>query len=542
MNYLDITSSYKNSSLNCIDVVKNNYHHHMKSPNLCSLSTLSFNKKNASPINSKKILNNFHSNENSNFSNKENNLTISAIINPLQSNKKITKRNFNSIFNKYDKKNPNTFNYFKISKTIDEDISINENKTIENEKYFEKIEKEFELRNLKQKLNKLKKNNVLLKEKVAKLTKINDSTENDINFQHNKKIMIVCELINIYYQGVDKKNINKKLNFKELLFSLMDLKIEYENKKLIDEFFNGATQMITFSKIFNNSKNMNNIKNPDIFINYFAQLLQIINEHKNNSNNCDAELIEKINQCKNTVNYCDYYKEILKTTLNNGKNALSNKILRINENDDEQFGNFDYKVCITDNNNLYNKYNYSSNYNNKNNKKDNKKLFFKKYFHYVKNPINDVYSLEINNNSLSTGKNKVPINNNFDNKIKKKRILWNLKLKNNRKLNDNNENQVLNLSPAKVFPSFSNRNNKKLKYHFLNDNNNSSYYKKIEGVQGSKNNYSQRSNGKKTQNYIKIKTKKIENSRNENSKKDIKIRNIAKNLTKKNQSYINSKI
>ena len=566
MNYTYLNASCKNVSFNCMNLIQNNSHRHKKVPKFCSLSNLSFNKKNVnyvSPSNNAKLFNNidrikpkktikinYCSNDKSNFnaSVEENNITIPSIINTHQSNKKIFKRNFNNLLNKYSRKNPNTFNYFKISKTTDEDISINESKTVTNEKNFEKLEQEFEIRNLKQKLHKLNKNNISLKEKISKLKNINNSIENNINFQHNKNKMIICELINIYYQGeLDKKNRNEKLKYKDLLFSLMDLKIDYENKKLIEEFFNGITQIVTFSKISNNSKNINYIKNSDIYVNYFEQLLQIINENKdknnNNPNNCDAELIEKIKQCNDTVNYCNYYKKILKTTLNNGNNDITNKSININENDNKQINKFYHKVtCITDSKNAYNRYKEIRNYSNKNNTKENKKLFFKKYFHIVKNPINDIFSLKINANSLSTEKNNILNNNTLNSRIKDKKILWNLKMKKNKKLSDNNNaTQILNFSSAKLLPLLFKGNNKKLKYYCLNGNNNLSYNQKAEGIIN-KNNFSQRSNGKKTNNYLRINAKKTENNINDNSKQDLNIKIETQNLSKKNQSYINLKI
>ena len=133
-----------------------------------------------------------------------------------------------------------------------------------NKNYFSfyKVEKEYEIRNLKKKLLISKIKNNTLKTKLENIkTKNNEIVDNAMSSQNIRSYIInslfnICinEIIpmNLCNQGsnnnvINNINRNEKLTFKELLFNLMDIKMEYENKLLINKFIQGLKKMFELS-------------------------------------------------------------------------------------------------------------------------------------------------------------------------------------------------------------------------------------------------------------------------------------------------------
>ena len=399
----------------------------------------SFNFNRHKCINTDHSLNNYSVN-----SQKNDNLT-----------KKIIQRNINNILGRYITKKPNSFNqtyYSKILESIhlDEDIKLLEIKE-QKINYFEKIAKEFEIRKLKQKIENLKNKNNDLKEKIKNLKDDNFDLSKNTIFQHYQNKLIILDLINKYNFKELKltKNKNQKLTFKNFIFFLSNLKIDYENKKLINLFFISIKEMIILSKIL--TKEEIRIKSND-YIYLINKLISLSNGNPNEYNN--KKYYNVISKAMNILNYNDnnkLFKKNLDKPINN-KCFYNKNQLKFNPIE------YTHKNYINLRNLCENFQKYK-NYSIKTENNRPEKQICKNNFHFLSSPVN--------NKSC----NLTELNSSF--KRNKVKALWKLKMKNNLKFGKNIQKHDSNHSSIYSFPSFQNENNinKKKKYRFLNENN-----------------------------------------------------------------------
>ena len=372
--------------------------------------------------------------------------------------KKIIQRNFNNKNEPYKEKNRNTLNeshYSKFLESIhfDEDISILETQT-QNNNSFEKIVKEFEIRNLKKKRENLINSNNGLKKKIINLKEINFNLAKNTILKHYQNKLIVSDLINKYNsKGLTiQKNKSKKLTFKNLIFSLKNLKLDYEKKKLINSFYISLKEMILLSQIFTNEE-IQNSSNDYIYL--LNKLISLSNEkpnnYKNNSKdknyyNIISKAVNILNNDHNKLIKIHFNKPINKNN-NYNKNQFRSNPIKYNQIKNKNFRDLSENIQKYKNHNI----------NGENNK--HKNSVFKNNFLYLNNS-SDNYTCNLRKSSS-------PFN------IGKIKTLWDLKMKKKLKLNNKFQRYGLHYSSAVTSPFFKNdiKMNKKEKYDFFNENN-----------------------------------------------------------------------
>ena len=185
----------------------------------------------------------------------------------------------------------------------------------------EKLEYEFEVRNLKKKLNSLKNENNNINIKLNEIQIINKNLENSIyNNENEKNLLNDIIMLNRQYMINNNKNgneneieydidnINNQNNdnynyaLDNIILNIMDMKFNYDKNLLMDEFTNGI------NKLFNESlSNKNNTFdfNFNIKDNILEKINKIIdkNNNLNNSINKYKYLSKENNRYKN---YCTY--------------------------------------------------------------------------------------------------------------------------------------------------------------------------------------------------------------------------------------------
>ena len=179
----------------------------------------------------------------------------------LEKHKKIhLKRNNSSCANQIKKNNISKYNNLKVNNSGD-----NENKSID--KLKEELDYEFEIRQLKKKLNEVKMENKQLENKLIKI-KNNPKVSKQIEAKENiiYKVIDICKNINFYgnnnfFSSFNENNIkiisrNNSYSFpatklfKNMLLNLMELKYDFENIFLRNEFFYGIKNIINNANIF----------------------------------------------------------------------------------------------------------------------------------------------------------------------------------------------------------------------------------------------------------------------------------------------------
>ena len=273
-----------------------------------------------------------------------------------------------------------------------------------NKNYFSfyNLEKEYEIRNLKRKLITFKIKNNTLKTKLENIkTKNSEILDNTMSSQ-NINSYILSSLFNICYNEIIPLNLcnqdtnnyamnninrNEKLSYKELLFNLMDIKLAYQNKLLINKFIHGLKKMFELSKIFDNEhKNINNINYYFFFIN------NLINASKEKEINYNFK--KKLNEKEDIYyNFCSHLMDTL--NISNLK-ELNKKIIKLKNNNNNNKNKINIFEKIKNNKHIYTKIkNYF--------------ILHNKYKQNIANKSINFNSKSINNNRLY---NKLYINKN----------------------------------------------------------------------------------------------------------------------------------
>ena len=316
------------------------------------------------------------------------------------------------------------------------------------EELINNLNKDFEIRCLHRKLEKLKMKNNELKYNLEKKKKKNYLLKYNSKKEQNNINNIFYSLMNIYntfFQNKSNHNDNK-LNFKNLLLDLMDLKYNYENITLINTFFQNLEQLIQLSFFFNNNDDI--YSNITYLVKKKNQLLKDIYESKKHK--------------EENKNYSELYKILCESFQANDLNTIFNHLKKI-ESDNEN----DIRKIIKMRNILFNIENSSSNRLNTNismdklrkNKSKNLNLNYsdlqKFYFYY--NKINNGKKINKGNytdrNKTINARNLILNLKNHENYINLKK-----KVEKNNKIDIEKIKKFLNTSKNDIDRNFPKRN------------------------------------------------------------------------------------
>ena len=340
-------------------------------------------------------------------------------------------------------------------------ISTNSNLNIKNKKEekntdenYDILDLEFEIRNLKKRKKFLMKLRNETEEKLLFIKDKNMKLKESIIKQENYKENIINKLMILNKEYLSYKNqtesdeveddsdySNKNIIKKDIIFNIMDMKIEYEKNILLDEFIEGLNQLLGNISLLNNFNNSdNNIANKINRLLHLKNKLEYF-EEKYTTNKLDndkyyiylSSLLNKLN-----LNSFDELKEYIINIFI--KNIKENKRMKeitsalINENIlPEKNEKHKPKIKYNNKNTLnrnekkgnydYNNYKYkTSNKNNNNlfrNKRNNSSHFHGMCYNSFLEPNNkrNIFNNKINKKNTEYG---IFINNNeFNNKYQR---------------------------------------------------------------------------------------------------------------------------
>ena len=171
----------------------------------------------------------------------------------------------------------------------------------------ENLEYEFEIRNLKKRLNLLIKENKAINAKLGELKIINKDLENNI-FQNEEEQKILNDIIILNKQYMlynnqsglenemnEQNNINSSFN--NIILNIMDIKFDFDNNLLKDEFINGI------NKLFNLPLNINRDNNKN--------LMKKINQLIDNKNNLNNNINKYKYQLKENNKIHEYFESLI---------------------------------------------------------------------------------------------------------------------------------------------------------------------------------------------------------------------------------------
>jgi len=316
------------------------------------------------------------------------------------------------------------------------------------EELINNLNKDFEVRCLHRKLEKLKMKNNELKYNLEKKKKKNYLLKYNSMIEQNNMNNIFYSLMNIYntfFQNKSNHNDNK-LNFKNLLLDLMDLKYNYENITLINTFFQNLEQLIQLSFFFNNNDDI--YSNITYLVKKKNQLLKDIYESKKHK--------------EENKNYSELYKILCESFQAKDLNTIFNHLKKI-ESDNEN----DIRKIIKMKNILFNIENSSSNRLNTNismdklrkNKRKNINLNYSdlQKFYFDNNKINNGKKINKGNytdrNKTINTQNLILNLKNHDNYINLKK-----KVEKNNKIDIEKIKKFLNTSKNDIDRNFPKRN------------------------------------------------------------------------------------
>ena len=113
-----------------------------------------------------------------------------------------------------------------------------------------------------EKIKNLKNNRMLLIQELNNIKKKNERLNNKIIEDEKRRKNIIYKTINICKNNNKILNNGKEFNLKNIFSDLKNLKINYKNDILKDNFITGLEQLLILSKNFNNNikKIFENIK------------------------------------------------------------------------------------------------------------------------------------------------------------------------------------------------------------------------------------------------------------------------------------------
>ena len=216
-------------------------------------------------------------------------LNINSNLNKNEKRKEISiknipkKKNSNIISKSQIKSRSNNFTKFNHFLSVDK---INTNLNLKKQEKFEENKKqqeqeqntlldiEYELRSLKKRMKFIMNQREELNSKLLLIKNKNKKLESNIISEQNKNNNIIKNLIMLNDEYFINKNQNElddyedntnyqntKIAMKDILFNIMDMKIEYEKNILYDKFIEGLKELLSNIQIFNISNSDNNISN-----------------------------------------------------------------------------------------------------------------------------------------------------------------------------------------------------------------------------------------------------------------------------------------
>ena len=137
--------------------------------------------------------------------------------------------------------------------------------------FINKLEQEFEVRCLKNKLKNLKNKNKSLNQQLDNIKEKNRIIKNEAIREQNKRKEIICSFINICKDifNNEEEDDDESNKFKNILLNLMDLKYKYENIILENDFISNVGTLFSLANIFNDNfyDNKRNNSNNNLYHN-----------------------------------------------------------------------------------------------------------------------------------------------------------------------------------------------------------------------------------------------------------------------------------
>ena len=216
-------------------------------------------------------------------------LNINSNLNKKDKRKEISikhiseKNNSNTTKKNQIKSRGNNFgksNHFLSVDKINTNLNLKKQEKLEENKKEQEqntlLDIEYELRSLKKRMKFIMNQREELNQKLLLIRNKNKNLENSIISEQNKNNNIIKNLIMLNEEYLTSKNQNtnefedfeESINYhndktamKDILFNIMDMKIEYEKNILYDKFIEGLKELLSNIQIFNISNSDNNISN-----------------------------------------------------------------------------------------------------------------------------------------------------------------------------------------------------------------------------------------------------------------------------------------
>ena len=193
-------------------------------------------------------------------------------------------------------------------KVLNDDNNSGRNNNIE------RLEYEFEIRNLRKRKKNLKHTNIEMIEKLNKIKNKNIKLEKNIfkKEKHIKNIMNNLILLNKNYiiqnntnelesieTNTNISNTDDDFSLKNTILNIMDIKLDYENYILYKNFYEGLNEMLNLNLSNNNKQNNNDL--------IMKKIMELINA----KNNLEKYNDKYTNTLKENNKYFVYFKDLL---------------------------------------------------------------------------------------------------------------------------------------------------------------------------------------------------------------------------------------
>lgn len=267
---------------------------------------------------------------------------------------------------------------------LKDDIHINDNIND-----MGKLEYEFEIRHLKKKRNLLKQTNKEIIEKLEEIKNKNNYLENNIveEQKNNQNLMNNLVLLNKKFiihnnqnglesiESSSNGSTTNEFSLKNIILNIMDIKFDYENNILLNNFIEGINELLNMPFLNNNNYNDNILKKLKDLINCENDLEISNNKYKKlfKENNKYLIYFKNLLSNLNLYSYEELYKFVqdmfvknikenermkqIKKALINDRNPDNQKVLKEKENLKRKIGNkYSHSVNQTIFNNNENNY------------------------------------------------------------------------------------------------------------------------------------------------------------------------------------------
>jgi len=267
---------------------------------------------------------------------------------------------------------------------LKDDIHINDNISD-----MGKLEYEFEIRHLKKKRNLLKQTNKEIIEKLNEIKNKNNYLESNIveEQKNNQNLMNNLVLLNKKFIVHNNQNglesiesssngsTTNEFSLKNIILNIMDIKFDYENNILLNNFIEGINELLNMPFLNNNNYNDNILKKLKDLINCENDLEISNNKYKKlfKENNKYLIYFKNLLSNLNLYSYEELYKFVqdmfvknikenermkqIKKALINDRNPDNQKVLKEKENLKRKIGNkYSHSVNQTIFNNNENNY------------------------------------------------------------------------------------------------------------------------------------------------------------------------------------------